>query len=246
MSKLTANDLILVLRDLTGKRHIYLVSSHIGRAYEPQFRARLVELEASPEVLKGTPLADQLTAADADHDEHGRALYYLTEAYLHSPLVSDEVRAAAGRVQADFVPALGVLTASYPDESARVKNLEHALVERHDDLLLLSIAGGSALDWAMAFVAAARRIGLLLSSRGDARPTSGAGRTWGALRGATIGLLNRFRAALQDEIHSDPKLDPALDQKVFGYYDELLHARKQHPKAAAGGEPADSDKPEGA
>lgn len=65
------------------------------------------------------------------------------------------------------------------------------------------------------------------------------------LRAATIGLLSRFRVALQDEIRGDPKLDPALDQKVFGYYDELARARPPYPKdtTAAGGEP---EKPEGA
>ena len=58
MSQLTANDLIQVLRDLTGKRHDDLVRSHIGRGYEPQLRARLAELEASPDALRGAPLAD--------------------------------------------------------------------------------------------------------------------------------------------------------------------------------------------
>ena len=53
------------------------------------------------------------------------------------------------------------------------------------------------------------------------------------LRSQTIGLLNRFRGALADEVEENTALPRNLDQQVFAYFDELEGIRASALAAAA-------------
>lgn len=81
-----------------------------------------------------------------------------------------------------------------------------------------------------------------LSDRADLRP--GSRKDAAALRPATIGILNRFRADLRREIKKDPKLPQDLEHKVFGYFDTLKAMHQAQAKAEP--PPAAPAAPEGA
>ncbi|MBI4817764.1 MAG: hypothetical protein HY791_16000 [Deltaproteobacteria bacterium] len=85
----------------------------------------------------------------------------------------------------------------------------------------MPLAGGGTLkNWAEAFVSSGEELGVLLSNRADAETGTERATTRG-FRGEVIGLLNRFRAALRDEVEFNPALPRNLDAQIFGTFDEL-------------------------
>jgi hypothetical protein len=106
-----------------------------------------------------------------------------------------------------------------------------ALKTLEADLKMFPIAGGlTLLDWVSDFLAAGQSLHELLSSRADVDESGR--KDASKIRSGTIGLLNRCRAAIADEVDDDPKLPRNLDQQVFAYFDELEGMRAAAPAAA--------------
>jgi F0F1-type ATP synthase membrane subunit b/b' len=69
-----------------------------------------------------------------------------------------------------------------------------------------------------------------LSGRADL--DTGARAAAGTLRSQTVGLLNRARAAIADDVAQNEKLPRDLDGQIFGYLDELEERREAAARAA--------------
>ncbi|MDI1447370.1 hypothetical protein [Polyangium sp. 6x1] len=230
MRNLLLGDLKLALRDLMNERKTNLHLSGSGKLYAPQLAQKLAEIEKLPDALTGgRPLAQDLAETDEKHDGLGEAVYYQAEAILRLPFASPDLEAKAHRIREAFVPRLNVLRASYATEAAAADKNRTALDTLKDDLAAIAVPApqnATLLDWATAFVDAGDRLGKLLSDRSllgsGAVPTQAL-----ALRTTTIGLLNRFRAALADEMAHDTSLPRDLDAQVFSFFDELQDTREE-------------------
>jgi hypothetical protein len=221
MRHITLPALKVALADLFDKRHDALLVSNAGKLYEPVLLDKKVRIEALPVALTGgKPFAEALNETDDVHDAFGGAIWYLTEAYLLWPDVSANVRGAIKRVRAAFIPDVDMLRAPYAEEIEAAVKHKADLVTFESDLKSIPIAEGLSLyDWCAGFVAQGEALGTLLSQRAD---VTGMGRVEaGKLRGATVGTLGRFRAALVDEMSVNPNLPADLEAQVFGYFDEL-------------------------
>jgi hypothetical protein len=242
MRNLQLSDMKLALRDLFEKRGADLLLSLQGKAYAPQLKKKLAEIEALPASLtSGRPLAQELTDEDNRHDGAGEAIYYYTEFVSSSPLASDAKKAAARGIRDALVPRLGVLRDAYASEAASAARNRAALDTLKKDLQSMPIPdGGTLYDCAVAYVEAGEKIGALLSDRslaGNAPLPPEAKQ----IRQLTLGLLGRFRAALADELADDKTLPANLDQRIFSMFDELQAMRGSQRSAKTsreGKEPA--------
>jgi hypothetical protein len=231
----TKNFTLPILRDLLGKRRSLLEGVATGRLYLPLLQTHLDAIEALPQALTSRPMADELAAEDQIHDGLGAAVWHLCQAYLHHPTVPKEVRAAAEKVLATFIPSLGELRRPYADEALAAQQHEPEIERLAAELGLFPVAGeGTLNDWVMGFVGQGKKIDALLSQRGEVTAVSGKDRrTAAALRSGTVGLLGRLRASLGDETLAEPKLDRTMPDQVFGYHDELLRLRTEEARARA-------------
>lgn len=228
---LTLNDLILGLRDLDRTRLPAVEASHTVDLYAPRLRARLAEIEALPSAATGgEPFANELAAKDLEHDGHGGAIWYVIEGCLRSPTVSTELKATLTEVRDRFIPELAELKRPHADEAAAAVKREPDLAEMAKALRAVRLPEGATLyDWAAAFLAAGRDLDALLKKRASA--ATGDRSRAGTLRGATVGQLNRFRAALEDEFEDDAEALARVDGALFTYLDEL-EKRRATPTAA--------------
>lgn len=265
MSVSLAN-LQLVLPDITKKKRALLEDTNTGRTYLPLLAAHLQSIDDLPATIKpGTPKAAELEERDTEHDGYGGAVWYMVEAYVRCPGTGDDIRAAAERIRAQFIPALRELNGSFADEAKRARDREAVLADYKDDLKLFPVAdkGGkkTLYDWVKGYLDAGLALGALLSDRADIPVDSREGAA--TLRAKTLGTLTRMRSALADELAGNPKLDRNLDTLVFAHFDQLAAqwsaAKKRAksaaepkaaeakadaaaPKAAAGSTPAGGDK----
>lgn len=241
MRNLTLGDLKLALRDLLGDRVTELRLSATGKLYEPRLRAKQHQIEAIPEAAGSqAPLAKELGEADVRHDGFGGASHYLCRAIEAHPTLPASLKQAAADAQKAFVPHLEILRASYPDEAAAALDKRPELVRLKAELKSIATpGGGTLLDWITSFITAGDDIDQLLRERATRLATGENAAASGPLRGATIGLLGRFRDALGDEIHEDSaKLPEGYDARLFAYIDKLNDDRIARARAAAHGEPA--------
>jgi hypothetical protein len=225
-------DLLIGLDDLFTTRHADFVSTKVGEAYAELLDGVRTQVNALPPALTGRlPLVEEISAVDGDHDGFGGAIYYMTEAYLRLPGVDPAVLAAVKRIRATFVPELDQLRSSYADEAAAAMERKPALKELESDLKLVPVAkGGSLYDWAVSFVGAGEKLGKLLSDRASA--DTGGRENARKLRTEAVGLLNRARAAIADQVSRKAGLSPELDAKIFGLFDELEEKRVAANRAA--------------
>jgi hypothetical protein len=230
---LTLSDLKLGLDDLYTKRHKSLVSSATGKSYEPMLSKRHTSIDALPAaLLGGKPLAVELGETDNLHDGLGYAVWHYTEAYFRNPKTPTEQLDAAKRIRAAFIPTLVELSASYATEAEAAIQRKPSLKTLKADLKMFPVADGlTLLDWVSDFLDAGQSLHELLSSRADVDDTGR--KDAGTLRSTTIGLLNRCRSAIADELADDAKLPRNLDQQVFAYFDELESMRAASLAAAA-------------
>lgn len=231
--RLVLHDLKIGLADLLDTRHKALVSTKAGQSYEAMLAQKRAAIDAlSPALVGGRPLAADLADTDAVHDGAGTALWHLTEAYLTLPGAPPEIVAAARRIRAAFIPKLDELGESYATEAAKATARREEEKKLKADLKLFPVAGNKTLDqWVDQYLTAGERLDDLLGQRADA---TGTRTNAGKLRTATIGLLNRLRGAIADELDHDPKLPKDLDAQVFAYLDQLAKMRAAGGSSAAG------------
>lgn len=230
---LTLSDLKLGLDDLYDKRHKSLASCATGKSYDPMLAKRRVSIDALPAaLLGGKPLAVELGEKDDLHDGLGYGIWHFSEAYIRNPKTPTEQLDAIKRIRAAFIPTLIELSASYATEAEAAIKRKPLLKTLKADLKMFPVADGlTLLDWVSDFLDAGQSLHELLSSRADVDDT---GRKDAAtLRSTTIGLLNRCRSAIADELADDAKLPRNLDQQVFAYFDELESMRAASLAAAS-------------
>lgn len=240
MRNLTLGDLRLALRDLLGDKLTELRLSATGKLYEPRLRAKQKQIEAIPDAAGSlAPLARELGEADVQHDGFGGASHYLCRAIEAHPTLPASLKQAAADVQKTFVPQLEILRASYPDEAAAALDKRPELVRLKAELKSIAVpGGGTLLDWMTSFITAGDDIDKLLRERATRLATGENAAASGPLRGATVGLLGRFRDALGDEIQEDGgKLPEGYDARLFAYIDKLNDDRIVRARQAAPGEP---------
>jgi hypothetical protein len=222
-------DLKVILEDLLGKRREVLLGTPAGVSYEPKLKKKLAAIQALPGSFTKTnarPHAKKLAKADAFHDECGEGIWHVTEAYLTQPNVSSEVREAAERNRATFIPVLRELQADYAAEADKAKKRKEILSDHEADLKLFPIAGGKTLyDWVNDFIEAGITLDEILSDRADVK-TKNSRKDAGALRTSTLRLLGNFRLALADDVRHDDELPHDIDARIFGYLDELQAMRR--------------------
>lgn len=236
------SDLKLVLPDLLEKKRPLLEGTNTGKTYLPLLTEQLQAIDDLPApVQAGTPLAEELSERDADHDGFGGAIWHMVEAYTRCPGTGDDVQAAAERIRARLIPAMGELQGSFADEAHRARDRKAALGDLKDDLKLFPVAEKKTLlDWANSYLDAGITLGELLSARADTPLDSRAGA--GPLRTKTLGILSRMRGALADEVAVNKKLPRDLEAQVFAYFDQTAAkrqgARKRGKQAPAAPVPA--------
>ena len=230
---LNLSDLKLGLDDLHDKRHKALTSSTTGKSYEPMLANRRTAIDALPAALTGgKPLALELGEADETHDGLGGSVWFNTEGYFRNPNTPADQLEAAKRIRAAFIPAMVDLSASYATQAEAAIKRKPLLKTLKADLKMFPIAGGLSLyDWVSDFLDSGQSLHELLSNRADVDDTGR--KDAGKLRGSTVGLLNRCRAALADEMDDNAKLPRNLDQQVFAYFDELESMRASSLAAAS-------------
>jgi hypothetical protein len=224
LRNLTIGDLKLGLRDLLGARVNELCLSSTGKLYEPRLRTKQKEIEAIPEAA-GTqaPLVKELADTDVRHDGFGGAIFYLCRAIDAHPLLPSALKRAAEEIQETFVPALDVLRAPYADEAAAALDNRPELAKLKAELKSIATPGdGTLYDWVRGFLSAGDDIDKLLRKRAVLLATGENAGATGPLRGATVGLLGRFREALRDEIQeAGSKLPAGHEAQLFAYIDKL-------------------------
>lgn len=231
MNNLTLGDLVLILSDLLENRRAVLESTAIGKSYLVLFGELHGKIQGLPQaLLEGTPLAVALKETDRCFDGLGRAIWYYTVAIAEHPLVDAEVKAAAGRVQAAFVPSLSVLRETYPDEAAHTQDRQKALPGLTADLQRLAVPGGGTLEgWVTAYLGKGVELNRLLTDRADARADVAGDperrKAVPALRTSAIGLIGRLRAGLADELRANAALPRDLDARIFSYLDGIVKTR---------------------
>jgi len=223
--RLPLSDLSLFLNDLFDKRHAALVASNTGKSYEPILAKRRTAISALPAALiGGKPLAVELNETDDVHDGTGSAVWLMTESYRRYPGTSPHLLAALKRIRATFIPSLSELNESYATEAEAAMKRKTLLAAHKADLALFPVADGKSLyDWTVEFLNAGEKLNTLLSQRADAGESGR--RNASKLRSEVIGVVNRFRASLRDELDDDPSLPRDLEAQVFAYLDEL-HAMR--------------------
>lgn len=235
MRHLTFGDLKLGLRDLLDDRLDELQLSATGRMYEPWLRAKRDDIDAIPDAIgSATPLAAELGEGDTRHDGLGSAVFFYCDAIDNHPTLSADIKAAAARVKATFIPVHQNIRAPYADEAAAAQKNRPALATLHADLTMLATpGGGTLLQWVTDFVDAGDAIDVLLRERARILATQDSAAGTGALRSATIGLLSRMRDALFDELQNTPSLPAKHDASLFSYLDKLHADRVEADRSRA-------------
>ncbi len=215
------------LRNLLEERAADLRKTKAGRFHEPALVELRAEIDALPAAITGSkPLVEDLDTADALHDGYGAAIFYATEVALRLPDTSAEVRAAALRIRDAFVAALAELQDAYVMEAHRAAERRSLLQTMRADLELFPVRKGETLlQVAERFLDAGDKLNALLSQRGDVPKADR--RKAAVLRSRAVGLLNRLRADLREEVERTPSLPRDLEQRVFGYLDTLSAMKKK-------------------
>lgn len=228
--RLNLADIYLGLEDLFTKRYEALTLTRAGKGQEEVLSLQRDEINGLPTAMTGgRAFADELAAADDEHDGLGYALWHLTEAYIRSPRSSTEMVETAMRIRDAFVPEISSLQASYADEAAAAAQRKAHLKTLETELKQLPVDGGTAYDWAAAFVTAGEKLSALLSQRADAESLTR--KNAQILRSETVGILNDLRRAIAREKKRNAFLPANIDELIFGYFDVLEANRDRAAKA---------------
>lgn len=251
MAQLSLGDLKLGLHDFFAdkKKHAVFDKTDTAKVYLPLLREQAERIDALPPALvdEGRPLAAQLGEADVLHDAWGLAIWHLNEAYRVAPKLDAALRAITAEVNRRVIARPADVRDAYPTEAARAADRKKAMPALKAGLAKFPVVGGTLADWVAAYNAAGEAIGTLLAARGaKAAETEGEAPDGSPLviRAETIGLLNRARTTLADEVRRNKKLPRNLDAQLFGYFDTLLASRAAREAQAEAAPPVAAPAPE--
>jgi len=230
LNLLPLRELALALSEMRDRRITALRTSDVGKAYEPLVLSRAHALEQyAPKGAESKPFADELDETDRRHDSYGATLFALCESMQRMPDADPAVRAIAVKVQQTFIPSLSELNGSYASEAKKALERKPKAEAMADELKGVPVPGGKSLyEITASFLECGVRLHALLSERADiaASRAPGIPGEVAALRGSTIAILNRFRAALRDELEAKPNLPRDLEAQLFSYFDQLASMRQ--------------------
>ncbi len=232
MAQFALSDLKLGLNDLfsDAKKHKLFSTTDTAKVYEPLLREQSERINALPPALvdEGRPLAAQLGEGDVLHDAWGLAIWHLNEAYRIVPKLDPALRAVTALVNRHVIARPADVRDSYPTEAARAADRKKAMPKIKAELAKIPVVDGTLATWVAEYNVAGEAIGVLLAARGAKTAETGgetAEKSPAVLRAETVGLLNRARSTLADEVRRNKKLPRNLDAQIFGYFDTLLQLR---------------------
>ena len=234
MKYLTVGDLKLGLRDMMDNHAAELHLSGTGKLYAPRLQAKREEIDALPDLAdKATPLASELGQADVRHDALGGAFYWFVEAIKSQPDLPQAMKSAAEQARATMLPGLSHLRRSYADEAAAAQSNRKELERQKAALKAIPTPeAGNLYTWVKAFVDSGDAIDTLLQKRATLIAPVDSAQNTAPLRSASIGLLSRFRDALEDEA-SEGNLPAKHVATLFAYLDKLNADRIELDRARA-------------
>jgi hypothetical protein len=179
-----------------------------------------------PLVLKGNrPLAKDLGTADVHHDDLGHALWLLTEALKTHPGIDSALQDKAERIQAQFIPSLGMLKAKYKKEAQLASHNRTKVVEMEADMKSVPTPDGRTVyDWVIEFLDSGDHIATLLDGRSKVEADE-PGVELALNRARALGLVTKARALVAEEAEKSAKLPKNAEAIVFGYFDTLASFR---------------------
>lgn len=225
MNHLTLNDIYMFLVFILRTRRAEVDAIPQGASGALILDPTLAEIEALPtEDFGGTPNADALSEVDARHDGNGLALHYLALAIEASFRTSAKAKEAAALIKTQYVPSRGHLRAAYATEAGRAKAREKRLPADKDLLDAIPVEGGTAFDWATAYVQDGLEIDRLLTGRADRK---GERTDASALRTHAISEIASFRDIIAKALRRTSDGGRAIDRRLFNYLDLLIAIRSK-------------------
>ncbi len=239
MRHLTFGDLRIGVKNLLEEKGDLASKCIAFQIYRDPLKAKLGLFESLHASLSGKPLTMEIGRVDGIHDSSGRAAYYIRKAVEELSDMDESVRTAVIDIVDGIVPTLGLLTASYEDEASRAAKNRQILDEHAAVLDTFPVGPNHTLKSILsAHVEAGEQLNALLSNRADKTVEGQNARTREiiALRGATIGLLSRFRQAAADEVAHNPELPRDLESELFAYFDQMEANRAARASKSKAGE----------
>jgi hypothetical protein len=224
MKYTTYGDLRLGVRDLLENKAETASLAIAFRIYQDPLKARLEALESLHRALRGKPLSEELAGADGIHDSTGRALYYIGKAVEELTDIDENVRVTVIEIVGKVIPSLSLLRESYENEADRAANNRKVLESNAEFAEAFPFGKKHTMKSILAaHVGAGEKLNELLSKRADTVAVETGSRTKELMtvRGVTIGLLNRFRQAVADEVAHNLALPRDLEAKIFSYFDQM-------------------------
>ncbi len=229
MRHMTTGDLSLVLNEMFKTKLDLLNKTISFKIYERSLIEKRDKLNSIVEIMGRKPLTEELKDADDLHDSTGRAVYFICKGMSSLSILAKEKRDLLSTVSERFVPALGDFTRSYEDEASSAMKKRDLIADMKKELSAFPVAPDMTLyDLLDAHIGAGEKIDTLLAKRADTTADEDAAKLKEArtIRPVTIGMLNRLREAMDDEVSMNGELDDSLVNKVFAYYDQIGETRE--------------------
>ena len=227
LTVLTLGDVKMAVEELCGPRAEDADKTRAGHLYMPILRGLKTELDVVPaHLIGGLPLADALAEADANHDDCGNAIWFLSEACKRLPGMKPKLLEAVLKAQETFVPSRGVLRKPYLNEAQDSDALQPAFAAQRATLAKIPTPDGQTFaDLVGNFLGAGQQIKALLNQRAD--DTEGLSRgQFSELRVRVIAALTGFRTAHIDELRAG--LSPvATFERVWNQVHQIATSRTQ-------------------
>ena len=228
MRNITTGDTGLVLDDFFTDK-INLVQSTLAfQIFGASLAEKREQLTSIRKGLEKKPLVEALKDADLVHDCTGRAIFAICTGLDQPAGIDADAKTLLAKVKERIVSNLTDLNRSYEDEAAPAKGRLADLEAMKPELEAFSIGPNMTLySLLKSHLEAGKQIDTLLSARAKTTAEDEADRTKDVfiLRSQPLGLMNRFREALVQEIAVNPDLPRDLESKVFSYLDQLSETR---------------------
>jgi hypothetical protein len=244
-------------------RRLLIEETSAAKIYLPLLQKNLDGFLLLPKAILGPPLSDLLSQTDQIFDGLGGAIYFYCEVISRHPYFTPEQKAEAEKIRKGFIPALAELRKPLPAEATSTAKRQEVFGDFEASLKTFVVPVGGAepppaegeerepptlYDWVRGYLDAGEKIGHLLSERASLTAEAAAEATEKAstLRFSGIGLINRFRQSLSDELEGNADLPRNLDALVFGFFDQLAIGRMNAAARAAAESPTSEAVSDGA
>jgi hypothetical protein len=224
MKDYTAGDLFLMLNDLYGNKLILIKDTFAFKLFDPSLSEERILLSNVRKAGGETPLVQALEETEQRFDSGIRAFHYVCFGLAQFVDFPKDVREFLDNAKKSLAPSLRVIKNSHKAKAASAKAEEKNLAALKASLEAFPIGPNATLyTLAAAYIEAGGKLDTLLSSRADTFVDEELKYTKEVrvLRSRTVGIINKFREALAQEVKINPALPRDLEARVFAYYDQL-------------------------